>query len=380
VRLGELLLGERRIRPEQLAEALESQVVYGGRLGTNLVELGVLSEQALAEALGRLHRMPHVFGDVVPAPEALLLVPAKIADDKDVVPLRVDSTRISLAVMSPKDLATLDMVAFKTGKRVFPIVMPELRINMLLRQHYRAIRPLRGVDSYRPGPRKAPTKPASLGDLMSEEEFTSMYAERASGPKPALSAPAPMAFAPPETEILLEADMIVEPEETLEAPPPPPLTFAQAQAALAQSQDREAVATNVLRFAMSKFKRALLLSVHRDIVSGWRAMGQGVHERKLKTLALSLGAPSSFKLVRDTSSHFIGQVKDPQGLFYPALGEGAPTTAVMMPLLARGKVVHILYVDNGPNVVTPPDLGELLILSQSVARSYEALIAKRAAR
>ena len=59
---------------------------------------------------------------------------------------------------------------------------------------------------------------------------------------------------------------------------------------------------------------------------------------------------------------------------------GQPTTAVMMPLLARGKIVHILYVDSGPNRLTPPDVGELLILSQAVARSYEALIRARADR
>jgi hypothetical protein len=68
-------------------------------------------------------------------------------------------------------------------------------------------------------------------------------------------------------------------------------------------------------------------------------------------------------------------------VFYKMLGGGSPTTAVMMPLLVRGKPVHILYVDNGPNQVTPPDIGELLIVSQGVSRSYDTLIkARQAAR
>jgi hypothetical protein len=50
-----------------------------------------------------------------------------------------------------------------------------------------------------------------------------------------------------------------------------------------------------------------------------------------------------------------------------------------MPLLVRGKPVHVLYVDQGPDQLTPPDVGELLIVSQSVTRSYEALIRKRQA-
>jgi hypothetical protein len=65
------------------------------------------------------------------------------------------------------------------------------------------------------------------------------------------------------------------------------------------------------------------------------------------------------------------------GVFYKLLGGGFPTTAVILPLLVRGKVVHLLYVDNGANQLTPPDVGELLILSQSVGRSYEAMMRRR---
>ena len=43
----------------------------------------------------------------------------------------------------------------------------------------------------------------------------------------------------------------------------------------------------------------------------------------------------------------------------------------------RGKVVHLLYLDNGPDQLTTPDVGELLILAQSVGRSYEAMIRRR---
>jgi hypothetical protein len=57
-RLGELLLEEKLISREQLEEALETQVVHGGRLGTNLVELGFLKEVDLARVLGRLHNLP----------------------------------------------------------------------------------------------------------------------------------------------------------------------------------------------------------------------------------------------------------------------------------------------------------------------------------
>jgi hypothetical protein len=135
----------------------------------------------------------------------------------------------------------------------------------------------------------------------------------------------------------------------------------------------------VLRFALGKWKRCLLLSVQGNLVTGWRGMGQGVREAAVKRMGIGLQGPGTFRLVRDTRSHYVGPVRRDagSGLFYKLLGGDYPTTAVILPLLVRGKLVHMLYVDNGPGQLTPPDVGELLILSQGVGRSYEAMIRRR---
>lgn len=158
-----------------------------------------------------------------------------------------------------------------------------------------------------------------------------------------------------------------------------PLSFPEAQQLLAKSADREDLAMTVLRFAISKWKRALLLNVQGPLVTGWHGLGEGIRDKAVRRIGIALRGQSSFKLVCDMRSHFIGPMKRDAGtaIFYKMLGGSYPTTAVMLPLLARGKVVHILYVDNGPGEVTPPDIGELLILGQSVARSYEAMIKRR---
>jgi hypothetical protein len=157
---------------------------------------------------------------------------------------------------------------------------------------------------------------------------------------------------------------------------PAPVTFAEAQQQLSQVTDREDVARTVLRFAVGKWKRALLLAVHGDLVTGWHGAGQGIRREAVVRIGINLRGQNTFRLVRDTRSHYIGPVKRDAStaVFYKLLGGGQPTTAVMLPLLVRGRVVHVLYVDNGPDQVTPPDIGELLILAQSVTRSYEAMI------
>jgi hypothetical protein len=148
---------------------------------------------------------------------------------------------------------------------------------------------------------------------------------------------------------------------------------------LQQSNDREDIAKTVLQFAVGKWKRCLLLSVQGDLVTGWHGAGKGIRRKAVQRIGIALRGQSTFRLVRDTRSHYIGPIKRDAGMavFYKLLGGGFPTTAVMLPLLVRGKVVHLLYVDNGPDVHTPPDIGELLIVAQGVARSYEALMKRR---
>ncbi|HEX5748105.1 MAG TPA: hypothetical protein VFZ09_17835 [Archangium sp.] len=450
MRLGELLLQENVVTPEALEEALESQVVHGGRLGTNLVELGLLTEQELARLLGKQHNVASASGEMVPDPRALELVDLNEADEKDYLPMRVDATRMSVAVINPQDIETLDALAFRTGKRVVPVVIPEFRMNQLQRRYCKAFRAMRAIDmnAVRPSRAQQQAEKAAAAeqsaDLMSEEEFQSLYAQALTGggapvgaepvldlvemveeeapapivegyvteapvelpplellpeamvleeappaapprvpavpskPPPPIAVPPkpppPVAAPPPVASVRPRAPVVVAPE-----PPPTPLTFAEAQAELGRSLDREQVATTVLRFALGKWKRSLLLSVQGSLVTGWRGMGQGVREAAVKRIGIGLQAPSTFRLVRDTRSHYVGPVRRDaaSGLFYKLLGGDYPTTAVILPLLVRGKLVHLLYVDNGPGQLTPPDVGELLILSQGVNRSYEAMIRRR---
>ncbi|GEL68364.1 general secretion pathway protein GspE [Myxococcus virescens] len=428
MRLGEQLLKDGLVTAEGLEEALEAQVVHGGRLGTNLVELGLLSEVDLAKSLGKVHNSAFASGEMVPDPKAMELVSSNHADDKEYLPMRVDATRLSIAVVNPHDFATLDAIAFKTGKRVVPVVIPEFRMNQLLRRYCKAFRPLRAIDMNAVRPRPSAGSQAELAkaaetppDLMSEEEFQSVYASALRGgadydgdmgeeeiitgvevleaaPEPPLATvrpQVPVAPPPPPQAIVVPPQRVQPPVPPptpalggtpppvqvprAPEPPPTPLTFAEAQAELARSSDREDVARTVLRFALGKWKRNLLLSVQGSLVTGWHGMGVGVRDAVVRRIGVPLREQSTFRLVRDTRSHYIGPVRRDaaMGVFYKLLGDGFPKTAVILPLLVRGKVVHLLYVDNGPDELTPPDVGELLILSQSVGRSYEAMMRRR---
>lgn len=393
-RLGEMLLKEKLLTSAQLEEALEGQVVYGGRVGTNLVELGFLAEKELARVLGKQHQVPYAMGEMQPDPAALNVAPAAFFDEHDLVPMRIDATRITVAVADPKRLEGLDQLGFQAGRRVVPVVVPEFRLNQMLRKYCKAFRPMRPIDLNTLRPSKATAavgpKPVAAADLINEDDFAKIYAQAAAGEEPDSEEPItgvaldePSTTSGPQARIAEPINRVPSaPTEGAAAPPLEPLSFPEAQALLAKSADREDIARTVLRFAISKFKRALILSVQGDLVTGWHGAGQGVQAKAVRRIGVSLRENNTFKLVRDLRSHFVGPMKRGAGtaVFYKMLGGGFPTTAVLMPLLVRGKPVHLLYVDDGPDQFTPPDVGELLILSQKVAQSYEALISKRTRR
>jgi hypothetical protein len=386
-----MLLEERLVQPAQLEEALEAQVVHGGRLGTNLCELGFLAEKDLARILGKKHGIAFASGEMIPDPQALALAEPQFFDDNDLLPMRVDATKVTVALLDPIQLKAIDELGFIAGKRVIPVVIPEFRLHQLLRKYCKAFRNVRPIDlnTIRPSTRKAEPQPGDVKDLINEDDFAQLYRKVLSPEEEE------------EEEETIEGELVEEPshagarpriiepigkvsEQPVVAssePPLAPLAFKEAQALLSKSADREDIARTILRFAVSKFRRALLLSVHGDIVTGWHGAGQGVREKAVRRIGVSLKERSSFRLVRDTRSHYVGPMTRGAGtaVFYKLLGGGFPTTAVMMPLLVRGKPVHILYVDQGADELTPPDIGELLILSQNVARSYEAMMAKRKA-
>ncbi len=398
-RIGELLLAEKVITPDQLQEALEAQVVHGGRLGTNLVELGFLKETDLARVLGRQHNMPFAAGEMLPDAQAVKVADADFYDDAEVLPMRVDQTRLTVAVMSPGKPDVIDTLQFRAGRRVMQVIIPEFRMNQLLRKYAKAFRPMRPIDmnTLRPSKKKddGQPRPADVGDLINEDDFASLYAKAVGGvaeeeaviegvvledEAPVVAGtpvPGTQAVAPPAPRPVPRPS-----PEPLQDPEQPPLNFAEAQALLANSSDREDIARIVLRFARSKFRRAILFNVQGDLVTGWQGMGLRVRRKAVVRIGISLREPNSFKLVRDLRSHFVGpmQLTASMEVFYKLLGGKPPATAVLMPLLVRGKPVHLLYLDMGPKLPTPPDVGELLIVSQGVTRSYEALIRQRQAQ
>jgi hypothetical protein len=183
--LGEKLIKDSLVTPEGVEEALLAQALRGGRLGTNLVELGLLTEGALAQALGEQHNLPFAAGELQVDPDALARIGKRLADEKGVLPVKMASSRLPVAVLDPRDVAALDEVAHRAGRGVMPVVVPEICINRLLSKHCGTVRDERGgrwsLERPAPAPMSGPTFVERLemapaqADLIDERGFEELY-------------------------------------------------------------------------------------------------------------------------------------------------------------------------------------------------------------
>ncbi len=138
LRIGELLLKAGILSRQQLEEALNAQLIYGGKLGTNLVEHGFVTEEFLTSFLSKQCNIPAVDAEKlenIPS-EVIESVPRDLAERHKVIPFRRDKRRLDVALVDPTNLKAIDEVAFKTGLLTRPHVAPEVTILRCLERYY----------------------------------------------------------------------------------------------------------------------------------------------------------------------------------------------------------------------------------------------------
>jgi hypothetical protein len=141
-RLGELLVAEGLVTADQVEQALRAQVMWGARLGTNLIELGCLDVDGLSRALGRQHQLPVALARHFERadPELGRRVPRELAERFSFLPLlALADGKIALVALGPLDdnaLATIASVLDTAPEQLVVSVAAEMRIRYHLERVY----------------------------------------------------------------------------------------------------------------------------------------------------------------------------------------------------------------------------------------------------
>jgi hypothetical protein len=376
IRLGELLIRKNLLTQEKLEEALEAQVIFGGKLGTVLIEMGLIGENTLAEILTQLLSIPCAKPcDLQGLPENVIsIISPELAEEHKVVPVAVNGKKLTLAMAEPHNLKSIDEISFRTGYIVRPILALEVRLALALEMYYGIKRTMRYItppeqlseelNSVRVfhtphGPIAVPESTEDLG--MPGSEF--IY-QKHEGKQP-------VAAEQKAVDVIkeLDDDDLIEELEDEE------ITLASTAEALIRITDRNDVADAVIAYLGAHYARAALFMVVAGQVTGWRSVKSGQPIPGFDQLQMPLSEPSVLKTAVENNSFFLGPVpKSGANLaLTTVLGKPAPATALLLPMSMLGRVVGLIYVDDAK-----ADLSQAVVDVQQLASkalmAFEILI------
>jgi len=379
-----MLVSAGKLTPAQVEETLKGQAIFGGRFGTNLIEMGYLEEQELAHFLSKKTGVPPALPDQLSdiPPQVIRLIPEEVVRKYRLVPVALNNRKLTVAMADPSDFATIDELSFLTGYIIVPVIVPELRLVSALEKYYRIKREMRYI--------KVEGGSRSRGRLATPAPEAPKQA--------APAAPAPAAAALELKEDILELPSLAEYEmfgaleelptpqttQPQQASPAPPAPQAPASYSLeavlhgfTQAHDRHSIAELIVNYAAQKFNRAALFLLKGGNATGWVAQHAQKPVAGFETLEFPLGEPSVLRVVADSKNYYLGPMPltPANGRMLSALGGGTPMNNLLVPLIMMGRVVAILYVEGGP-LQMDDSIADLQKLLGKGSMAFEILILK----
>jgi len=136
-KLGQQLLDAGIITEQQLEDALQEQKQVNRRLGNILIDRNWISEDKLVEFLSRRTGYPVVDLENYPIQEeALEILPRKQAEKYRVLPLICDSNTLTVAMQDPMDLTAIDDLTRLTELEIEPMIASTSQLDEFLRSAY----------------------------------------------------------------------------------------------------------------------------------------------------------------------------------------------------------------------------------------------------
>lgn len=142
-KLGEILIRQNLLTPDQLKEAVEHQRRHNLGLTASLVHIGVVSEQQITSALSKQYGVPSIDFSTVEIDESVTrLVPREVAQKYCVVPVSRRGATLTLAMADPANVYAMDDIKFVTGFTIEPVVASEVSVRQAIERGYGGVRAL----------------------------------------------------------------------------------------------------------------------------------------------------------------------------------------------------------------------------------------------
>lgn len=337
-RLGDLLIEHNLITKSQLEEALKAQVTYGGKLGTNLIELGYIGETTLTNFLSNQLNIPAAkpenFNDI--PKEVIDCIPKDFAAEHKIVPLSKSGKRLKVAISDPFDIKSVDDLAFQTSQVIDRLIAPEILIVYALETYY-------GI------PREA--RYVKLSGVTQEEmKLTETVAETVD-----------MSFV-----------------DTADQSGEHPFPLEKMALELANADSKEQIFNILLRYFDYYYKNLGVFIIRGPILQGFVTQGYEIGKDNFRKMQLPLDKESIFSHVAETQSIYCGDI--PGG----GINDLAVATlklknrnSCLIPLLLNTKTASILMCNEYKFEDTKPPMKDFDTVAKKISYAFQIQFLKK---
>jgi len=397
-RLGERLIDHGKISRAQLDQALKAQLIFGGHLGTNLIELGFVDERTLVKTLAEIYRVrpaaPEMF-DQIPEP-VLSTLSVEIVERYRVVPVGIERNNkknwaLHLAVIEPRSVPPISSVGRFT--KIVPWVAPEVRILHAMERYYGIPRRPRYINlahELERGRRRA--HPVASG-MDSPARGALAAPDLPPEPDP-LEAPGGTALATADMgeeygygrswrEVARE--IFDEPGEAADGAAPrgaaavstAPTSLGLAANRMSRAESKDDLAAAVLEHVCREGVRGIMFAVRNEAVRVWDWKGVDLDGERVRKLRFPITSGSVFELLLG-NDQYRGPVPDESSCrwFFSALRIPVPAEIQLLPVYVNDRLIAILYADGGPNGRIQDPVEEFQRLVRKLSLALNMLILK----
>jgi len=390
-RIGEALIERGLITPGQLSKALSAQLIFGGHLGTVLIELGFTDEESLGSTLAEILRFRYATAErlaSIPA-NVIATITRRTAEKQCIVPMRLDGRTLHVAMIGVKSLATLSTA---TGCKIVAWISPEIRIFQALEKYYgiprrpRYITICRELDRRKTERIAAPCEEANMAPAMSP------------GPS---SEEAALWFGPPlnpsdatEEDALCEfgygkswRDIVDEQSGEAETDRQAKMELEEEArrvgdvdgvlVRMSQAQTKADLTAAVLDFVSHHMSGCMLFGIRSETAYVWDWRGVGISQDKIADVGFPVLSDSIFTVLLGRE-YYQGPVPDRDEcfLFYERLQLPVPEEILLLPVYFNDRLVAVLYGEAQEGGEIAGDLEVYLRLTERLALALSMIVLK----
>ena len=344
--LGQLLIEKGLVDEKALGEALQRQVIFGGRLGTNLLEMGAVSEDALMKLLALQYNIPYAeprHFEEIPK-EVLESVPMELISKHRIVPLALDGHRITVAMTDPHKLDIIDDVAFQTNMVILPVVASEVRIVEALERFYNIRREARyiAVSDNVANEQRRISQPAREKDPLPDEDMEMLE--------------------------LTEADIEVY----------DPFDVSEINEPFFGIRNRDEVAHTVIKAGLRFMNDAFMFIIKGDQALGWMLGGSAKPVVDFGTLSVPVDFQNVLFNMRESRKleRFNGVEIFESNQWIKELSLKVPKEVLICPLVLKKHMVAALVGFSFKSHITDDEAAFIVRVMQKASVAFEILIMK----